>query len=290
MNAKLIFTFCIVLQTFSLLTASVGAAGLIVSDVNAPEIVPGGEALVTIGIENTFGDDIEDVSFSLNLRDLPLSVVGSSETTIEEIEEDDSENIAFRIRASPTAKPGDYQIPFTLLYKNSTQTKTGSIGVRVKGTVELSASIITDTPVIEREDKISVKIINKGFADARYVTVTLIPIDFTINSDEIVYIGDISANDFETATFNVRYSSLKPIVTVIIEYRDFNNVLQTLKLQEQLEVYTEKDAVERGIIKKNMTPIYLGVISAIVVLWLIWRAIARRRRMKRSMQHKLAGM
>src|SRR3989338_1012316 len=279
---------CFVISVL-MFAASVSAAGLIVSDVTAPEIVPGGEALVTIDIENTLSNDIEDVSFSLNLKDLPLSVVGSSETTIEEIEEDDSEDISFRIHVSPTAKPGDYQIPFTLSYKNSTQTKTGSIGVRVKGTVELSASMTTDIPVMGREDKVSVKIINKGFADARYVTVTLVPVDFTINSDEIVYIGDISANDFETATFNVRYTDLKPIATVNIEYRDFNNALQTLKLQEQLEIYTEKEAVERGIVKKNMTPVYIGVIVIVIILWIIWRTIARRRRMKRSTQHKVTG-
>ena len=274
---------CFVISVF-MFAASVSSAGLIVSDVTASEIVPGGEALMTIGIENTFDKDIEDVSFSLNFKDLPLSVVGSSENTIEEIEEDDSEDITFRIRASTTAKPGDYQIPFSLTYKNSTQTKTGSIGVRIKGTVELSASMTTDIPVIGREDRISVKIINKGFADARYVTVTLVPVEFTVNSDKIIYIGDISANDFETATFNVRYTDLKPIASVNIEYRDFNNALQTIRLQEQLEVYTEKEAVERGIVKKNMTPIYLGIIALVIVLWIIWRMVRRRRRLKKSMQ------
>ncbi len=273
-----IFVLCTLL-----LTASSSAAGLVVSDVVVPEVSPGSEALITLEIENTFERDVEDVSFSLNMRDLPLSIVGSSESTIEEIEEDESEDLSFRIRASPTAKPGDYQIPFTLTYLNATQPKTGTIGVRIKGNVELSTSLTTNTPVVGRSDRLGVKIINKGFADARYVTVRLIPTDFTLHSDEVVYIGDISANDFETATFDVRYTEQKPIATVSIEYRDFNNTLQTITLQEQLPLYTEEEAVRRGIIEKSKTPLYISGVVAVVLLWLLWRMIRRRRRLRKSM-------
>ncbi len=269
-----------------MLAASASAAGLVVSDVLAPELAPGAETLVRIEIENTFDRDIEDVSFSLNLQDLPLAVAGSSEATIEEIEDDDAEEVVFRIRASPTAKPGDYQIPFTLTHRNAnaTQVKAGMISLRVTGTVELAASFQQDTPVIGRTDRLSLKLINKGFADARYVIVRLQVNNLVLTSDDVVYIGDISANDFETATFDVRYTKEKPLVAATIEYRDFNNVLQTLQLQEQLTVYTEDEGRERGIIERSKTPMYITLAVILLAAWFIWRMVRRRRRLRRSTQ------
>ena len=260
------------------------AEGLIVNDVTISDIAPGEETQLRITLRNISSDSLEDVSLALNLQGLPLSIVGSSESTLDEINDGDKEDFVFRIRASSTAKPGDYSIPYTLSTPNATKPKTGTIGIRIKGDVQLSTLVTAETPVLNQKGKLSLKLVNKGLADARYVSVTLAPNGFTLLSEQTVYIGDISANDFETATFDVRYTSTDPVATARIEYRDFNNVVQTKTLAEPFLVYTQDEAIKQGILAKNNAPLYIGVILALLVLWLIWRSIRKRCRMRKSMQ------
>lgn len=267
-----------------LLFISLTAAQISVSDVELSELNPGEETTVRITIENTFDQDIEDISFTLNFAGLPLSPVGSSETSIDEIEDDDEESIAFRIRASPTAEPGDYQVPYTLSFGNGTRAKTGTIGVRVKGTVELALTVDAENPVVGQQGRLSAKLINKGFADARYVSITLVPDGLDILSEDTLYIGDISANDFESATFDVMYTSKNPVANVLVEYRDFSNVLQRRTFTEEVQAYTHDEAVKKGIIQKSNAPLYVSLIVILLVLWIIWRTVRKRRKMKRSMQ------
>lgn len=284
-TASLSLTLSIFTIAFmSLLAAHVSAAGIVVTDVQAPELLPGSDGPLVIELKNTFERDIEDVSFSLALQGLPLSTIGSAEQTAEEIEEDEKEDFVFRLRASPTAKPGDYLIPFTLIHKGADKPKTGTISVRVKGTVEISASVSTQTPVAGRKDKLTVKVMNKGYADARYVSVRLVPSGLLLRSDEQLYIGDVAADDFDTASFDVFYTSEKPAVSVIVEYRDFNNSQQSATFTQPLIVYTEKEAAAKGIIERSLLAWYVAAAVLLVVLWMLWRAFRRRQRMRRSLQ------
>lgn len=262
----------------------VSAEGLIVTDASAPDLAPGEQGRVEFVIKNTFSNDVEDVSLSLNLQGLPLSVVGSSESTIEEIEEDEEEETAFLLRASPTAKPGDYQIPYTLTFKNSTRIKSGTLGIRIKGSVNLSLSLTAESPVVEQQGRLSFKIINTGFADARYVSLKIATEGLTLRSEETVYIGDVSANDFETATFDVMYENINPVIRTTLEYLDFSNAKQTRTTLESPKIYTRDEAIGKGIIAKSNTFLYVSIIVVLLLVWLVWRAIRRRRRMKRSLQ------
>ncbi len=260
------------------------AQSLNIDGIDSPELMPGKEGVLRISVENNLNEDVEDVSLSLDVKGLPIIIVGSSETSVDEINEDDSEDFVFLLRAGVTATAGDYQIPFSLTYKNSTKAKTGTIGIRIEGSVDLETSIKTDNAIVGKKGKISIKIINKGFAEARYVSVKLAENGFLIESEEQVYIGDIDANDFETASFDVIFQKKNPGVSAEIEYKDFDNNNQRKFIDEQIKVYTLEEAIEKGIVSKNNFGTYIIVIILIIVLWLIWKAIAKRRRIRRSRQ------
>ncbi|MBS3089795.1 hypothetical protein J4461_02835 [Candidatus Pacearchaeota archaeon] len=259
------------------------ALALVITDVDAPELMPGEEGILKIFVENTLNKDIEDVSLSLHLQELPFAIVGSSESSIDEIEEDDTEDFSFLIRAAPTATPGDYQIPYTLSYENISRAKTGVIGVRIEGSVELASVVIAEKPVIKEKDTLIIRIINNGFADARYVNVRLVPNGFTALSDTTLYIGDIDANDFESASFEVIYTSENPIVEATIEYRDFNNQQRISVVQESLTIYTREEAIERGIIERTNTLLYISIISILIIIFIVVRIVRRRIRRKKSL-------
>ena len=270
-----------------LVLLATAVSALSVEIVDSPTLTPGQEGTLRVNVDNTLNTDIEDVSLVLNFQGMPLSPISSSEASVDEIENDDDEDFTFLIRASPTATPGDYQIPYSLTYKNSTRAQSGTLGIRITGSVELQTIVTADKPVLNEKGKLTLKIINKGFADARYVSLTLTPEGYGLYSDKTIYIGDISANDFETASFDVIFTKQRPKIEAVLEYRDFDNNLKQQAISEPITVYTREQAIERGIIKKNNTPLYVGIAIALIIIWLIVRALRKRARKRRSMQRAM---
>ena len=262
------------------------ASAMTVNSVSVDDIAPGTEGVIRIEIENTLSETAEDVNLNLNFLGLPFIPIGSSSGGVNEIKEDDEENFAFRIRASNDIAPGDYQIPYILTFRinNGLQTRTGSIGVSIKAQPELSYSSDIENPVVGRQGKISLKIVNKGMADARFVSVDINPSGFTLLSEKEVYIGTVDSDDFETAVFDVVFISEKPKLTATVSYTDFENNKKTDEINLPLKIYTRKKAIELGIIQRNNWPFYIGIVAVLIIIWFIWRAVRKRQRMKRSLE------
>ncbi len=260
------------------------ASALTIKSVNAETLSPGKEGLISIEVENNLDDIVEDVTASIDLKGLSFITIGSSEDSINEIDEDDKETFNFRIKAANTIKPGDYQIPFAISYRIGDVQKSnqGSVGVTVRANADITYSISTTTPVINQQGKISFQIVNKGFDDARFVSLRAIPEGFTLLSDSEVYIGTVSSDDFQSTSFDVIFKEANPIFTAIVEYKDFDNkkIISTVNLP--ITVYTQEQALKLGIIKKNNTPLYLGIIVGLIIIYLIYRSIRRRIRRARS--------
>jgi uncharacterized repeat protein (TIGR01451 family) len=246
----------------------------------------GKDGYVRIEIKNTLNDDAEDVSLSLQLANTPFITIGSSEESVDEILSDDEESFAFRIRASSSAKPGDYVLPYTLSYvgdNGSRQTKQGTLGVTIAGESDLTFTVSTDTPVVGEKGKVTLKVINNGLADAKFVSVKLLPQGYTLLSDSDIYIGTVSSDDFETVTADVIFSNDRPKLSALISYKNFDNEDVSTTVTLPITVYTREKAIELGIVKKSYGTYYVGIVVVILVLWFIWRTIRKRRRMKASL-------
>ena len=265
------------------------ASAVTVDFVETTPLAPGEEGTLRIGIENNLNDLAEDISISLNFRDIPFIPVGTSEYSLNELEEDDDESFLFRIKASFDATPGDYKIPYTLTYRTERSeepiTREGTIGVRVVADPELSYSIETATPVIGRQGQITLKMVNKGFSSARFVSVQVFPEGFTLLSDDEAYIGEVDSDDFETTTFDAKFNKESARFYATIEYRNFDNELVRETINLPITVYTEEKAIELGIIQKNNTSSYIIGAVVLIILFFVWRSFKKRRRMKRSRQN-----
>ena len=263
------------------------ASALTINSVFADKISPGEQASLSIELENDLNENLEDISVSLSLTNLPFTPVGSSEYSIEELDEDDDETFIFKVKASNSIQPGDYTIPYVITYlaDNEKKEKKGSIGITITGSAELSFTISAENPVINEKGKINLKIINKGFAEARFVSIKVSPSGFTLLSESEDYIGEIDSDDFETSTFDVVFKDKNPIFTGIMEYTDFNNnkVKKTINLP--IKVYTEEEAITLGIKTKSNSVYYIIAIVAIIIIWILYRVIKKRSRIKRSMQN-----
>lgn len=265
------------------------ASALVVSDVSADTIAPGQQGRLDITLKNTLDVDVKDVSLTLDFTGLPLSPVGSSEQSVKEIDDDDRESFTFTIRADTSAKVGDYKVPYTITYKNASTTRKGTIGVRVAAPPTLSITGMIEKPVIGQQTKVTLTIVNKGLGEARFASLTAQFSGMTTLSEKQKYIGSIDSDDFETVTFIVIPTSKLASITGTLDYQDSDANKKTLSFDIPLTLYTHDEAVEKGIIAKNNTPIIMLSIAVLIILWLIYRTIAKRRRMRRAAEANLRG-
>lgn len=266
------------------------AGALIVNSADSLKLKPGEEGRMDIVLKNTFDFTVKEVSLSLDLTGLPLTTIGSSESSVDEIDEDDKETFAFILRADSSAKAGDYKVPYTISYKNASSVKKGTIGITITAQPDLIFSASTENPIVGRNGKVVLKIINKGLGEARFVNLRINPSGLNLLSEDQAYIGSIDSDDFETLTSNVLFKSKSAVISGLVEYSDLDNKKYTKSFALSLTVYSEEEALESGLISKNNTIIYVLIFLVLIVVWLIYRAIRKRRKARLSMQsEKFSG-
>ncbi len=272
------------LFALALIFISVFVQAVSIESVKVDTLEPGESGKITIDVENKFEDVAKNVVFDIDVSDTIFNVVGSSSFAVSRLRENEDERFAFEIRVSPTAKPGEYQIPYKLSYKigNELFLRESSIGVKVSAESIVDFSADVDKPVIKSKSKIDFNIINKGLGELRFVSVKIIPDGFTLLSEQQIHIGDVDSDDFEIASFDVIFTKEDASAKAIVEYRDSENKLYLQTIELPLEIYSREKALELGIISESNTPKYMIVIFILFILWFGVRAIRKRRRMKKS--------
>jgi hypothetical protein len=270
---------------FAIILATSFSSAVVINSVFVDQISPGKEGNIEIEVKNVFDEDVEDVTISLNFKDTPFIPIGTSEQTEEEIKDDDKEEYNFRIKASADSAPGDYEIPYTLEYtrEKEVKTRTGTIGVKITANPVLSFTGSASGAIVNKQGTISIKAVNKGFSDARFVSIKLIPDGFTLLSDDEIYIGEIESDDFETASFTVLFTDKRASAIAIVEYINFENEQVVQNIQIPLKIYDAEEALKLGLTSKNNTPLIVSVIITIILLWILFRTVRKRQKLKRSM-------
>jgi len=273
MNKQILTTIIVIFISLSFISAlSINA--------DYTSIYPGEEGKVSVELHNNNNFDVEFVSMALNLEKIPFITVGSSEKSIDEINEDDKESVTFTIKPSTGIIPGDYEIPYTLKYANVDTgiitTKTGSFGLRVNAKTELAFSVESKNNIINQKGKITLKIINKGLGEVKFVSAQVFPQGYDLLSTDTIYIGNIASDDSDTASFDVFFNTLSPFVYAKITYKDLDNKDQSKTVTLPVNVYTQKKALELGIIQKSNTILYIGIIIVLLIIWFVYRKIKKR--------------
>lgn len=274
-------TNLIILSIFALLISLSFVSGLVVDSVSMNKLYPGQTSSLTISVKNNLEDDVEDISFVLGLDDTSFTTSGGSEDSEDEIREGRTRSFNFILKASSDTKPGNYNIPYRIVYTdwdNNKTTKIGSFGVTVSAKTELSYGIELDNNVVDEKGKLSIKIINSGLGDIGFVFVKIISVNgLEILSMNEEYIGTVNSDDFELATFDVLFKKTSASLTAQITYKDFENNEETKIVSLPVKVYSREKALELGLIKKDNKWIY-GVISGVVIVWFIYRRIKKKRK------------
>lgn len=286
MNKKLSFMFAVLLIESLFLASAIS-----ITDVSSsPEQVSPGEIIdITIEIENIFTYDIENLNIKLNLENVPFAPYqSSSEKFLDELEDEQDESFRFKLITLPETSSGIYKIPVTINYidnNDTPQEKTELISVIVNSDSELKVSSQDSNVLIKgRENIVSIKIVNSGLSDVKFVYAYVPDISgIRFISEKEQYIGDIDSDDFDSISYNVYISeSASSIVNlpVTLRFRDATNKEFTETQVINLRTYSLKEAQKLGIVKKPNYAIYI-IIGGLIPVYIIYRAIKKKKKAKK---------
>ncbi len=261
-------------------------------------ITPGGEAKVNLVIHNLADSNLKDVVVALDLAlltegvqtldTLPFAPLESGTVkNIKQMKPGEMRDIEFIIKAYPTAESKVYKIPVAISYKDELDTEYDSediISLIVNSEPDLSV-ILSDTDITENgmKGEVSIKFINKGLADIKFVDVILEHSDdYEILSPGEVYIGNIESDDYENADYELYVEDgnrSEILLPVKYSYMDSNNNIYRKDTVIRVKLYDPERAVEIGLKKpsRNYTSV-IALIAVVFLFFMIYRIYKKRRK------------
>jgi len=291
-------TAILLISIFILQVCFVSALTITSTTSNPTEVQPGEKISLTLNIENNLNEDIDNVVVSLGLTSttkvIPFAPYQSSnEYRIDEILEGDKEKARFDLISFSDSESGTYTIPVKVSYnlENGTLISNQEIGlvtaiINAKPSIELSLE--NNALIKGTNGKISIKIINSGMGESKFLSIKLNPINgIKMISSNKVYIGSVESNDFDSADFDVfiNINSLSTInLPVELTYTDSMNNQITENKIVTLTTYTQEEAIKMGLVKKNNSLLIILSLILVVIVFLFYK---RSRKKKKNKQDNL---
>ena len=281
MKLKISILLYMILISFTLIQA------ITIKDVSSSpkEVMPGEIVTVSIEIENIFENSIKNINVKLNLEEVPFAPYqSSSEKFLDKLYDGDEEIFKFKLIVLPETKSGIYKIPVEISYGEN-GTKDELISLIVNSKPELKTSLEDSVVLIKgKENEISIKIVNSGLGDAKFVFLKandISGIKFLTEREQ--YIGDIDSDDFDIIKYNVyiEMDASKIIsLPIILKYKDSTNKEYTETSIITLKTYSLKEAQELGLMEKPNYTLYL-IIGLLIIGYITYRFL-RKRKLKKK--------
>ena len=234
--------------------------------ITEPSVVePGSKTKLTILLRNYATSFLKDVKISFDLgksgdEATPFSPLGSTnEKVLSYMEPQSTKSIEFELLVDPDAASKSYKIPLSIKYSdalNKNYNRSSIVTLIVGGEPDVSVYIDSSTIYNAKSaGEITVKIVNKGLPDMKFVNVKLANSSkYRVISPSEVYIGNIDSDDYETADFKLyieRTSDKKIVLPLAVEYKDANNKNYKSIVNLELPLYSSSEAKKLGLAEGN---------------------------------------
>ncbi|PIN79971.1 hypothetical protein COV13_04415 [Candidatus Woesearchaeota archaeon CG10_big_fil_rev_8_21_14_0_10_32_9] len=248
-----------------------------------PEVItPGSKAKLTIAVKNLAkSSNVRDVQVSLYLdpiiasttivSDIPFITTTSNKKSLDRITPGQTSEFTFELVAYPEAESKVYKLPVIISYKDdagNNYSTTYLVGVQVNSKPDLILNIDSSSlnKNVQQGDVIF-NIINKGVNNMKLMTITLNAADGyeLLDASNIIYIGGVDSDDFQTANFNVKTTETNVVkFNVTLDYRDaLNNEFTDNRLVE----YVLREPLDGNGGSPLITIIVILVIAAGIFFW-----------------------
>ncbi len=277
----------ITLAFFFLLSLNI-ISGVSITDVSSSpqEVAPGEIVNIVIEIENIFEDDVYNLNVKLDLSgDVPFAPYqSSSEKFLDELDDGDEEDFKFKLIVLPETDSGIYKIPVEISYENedgNVSLKSELISVTVNSEPELKISLEDSILIKGKENIFSIKIVNSGLADVKFVYLSVSNVKgIEFLSEKEQYIGDIDSDDFDSVEYSVyinedAYGTIN--LPVVLKFKDATNKEFTETKNLILKTYSLKQAQDLGLVKKP-NYIYYVLVGVFFLGYVVYRIRKKRKK------------
>ena len=262
-------------------------------DIDPEEISPGGQGTITVTVKNNAPTSFTDLNFKLYLQasqgstfiDFPFAPVGSSaEKRLYRLSAGESGQFTFDIKAYPDAASMLYKIPFVLEYYDSLgnkKNKTDFIGLTVNSVPDI-AVLLDQTDITEKNKAgtVSLKVINKGLSDIKFLNVILEDGETydVLSGSSANYIGNLESDDFQTVDYLIAVNpdAQEASLPVKLQYRDANNKLYEETYNVPLRM------IDSSRLQNTSFPFGTVIIVLIVIAAIVWFFVKRARKGKKG--------
>lgn len=222
-------------------------------EVSPSQILPGQTAKVDIVLKNMGRIGVKNVDVGFDLSTAPFSTVGTgTKKRIDLISSGESVTVSFVLASDPSTEVKLYQVPVTLSYqddRNKMFNDTGKIGIRINAEPEISLIVDkTDFASKRKPGTVSLKIINKGVVDMKYVNVRVVqtPEYEVLSTSNEQYVGNLDSDDYETVDFIIKPLVDSPRMSVVLEFKDPYNVDFKQEYNLPVRIITQSDLGKGG--------------------------------------------
>lgn len=261
------------------ITGKTSALSIVSASTDPSEVLPGGETVLSVAVQNVGDTTVRNVAVSLDLSDLSIVPLGSSDSkTVRDIRGGEEYVFEFPLVTYPDAEAQAYRIPIALGYddeQGNSKSQNESVGIVVGSEPELL--VYFDSVALTKEDpegEVVIRIVNKGLAEIKLAELEVLPaenIEVTSQSS-IVYVGNIDEDDYESAELTLRLEGESADLPVVLRYRDALNRPYEEERRLHVQLQQANGSGNGGIIA-------WAVIVALVAIG-AWYIIRRRRRRK----------
>ncbi len=257
-------------------------AMLAVSSIGAPaSFSAGNEGTVNITLRNFGKSLVRNIRMRIDLDNVPLAPVGSSdEAVVSSVPAGEDATSSFRLIADTDAKAAYYKTRITLNYfdeSGRSYVRNSTIGLLVYNEPRFKLALKESKVFMQDSNgEVVLSISNTGPADIRFMTAELLETpEYRVISAPTIYVGNLEADDFETASFDIRTGSLKPgsiSLNVRLSYMDNLNREIVRNEAVRLPIYSGSDAKKLGLVtgSSNFAAAYLSIgVQVMVLVFLI---------------------
>ncbi|GEM_PF-462196 len=233
------------------------------------------------------------------MEEIPLITVGqTTEERISQIAPGEEKDVTFSVRAEHDADEETYKVPIALRFEGeryrmnretgewemSTETFQNQefTGVRVGGEPVLQVGLagVDDYPVKGTKRDVSLEIINKGFSEAKFLDIELLPDEsYEVIGEPDMYIGHMGSDDYDSPSFEMYLSPdhERVEIPVELEYKDNEENIIVENQTIRFRAYTWDELEELGVEDEDGIILYIILIAIILGVLYYYRRCKKKK-------------